>query len=479
MKRRSLQWRLTAALFAVAVLAVAVVAALAAGVTARQFGTYVEHGPLAMMQHRIGTEVIQGYVDAGGWGKADALAKRLGNDFRARVVIADAAGRVLADSDPSGPPPNGMQDLVLNATRIGSVAIGPVGEGTEENIFLSTTYRWLAVGALLAAILALAVGSWVSRRLTAGLKDLTDASRKMAAGELEARVDAAGHDEVAELGLAFNEMAESVQRSERLRRRLIGDVAHELRTPIATLRSRLEALRDGVLPTDEGTLASLSDEVLVLSSLVDDLQELSLAESGQLTYDKTELDLSSLAADEAERFRVGLEARDVGLVVECSQPLTVSGDPKRLGQVVRNLVDNAAKHTDSGSITVRCGEVGARDRDPVRAQEDGSAAKGTAGGWGAIEVIDTGAGIAPGDLPFIFERFYRADAARARRRGGAGIGLTIARRIVEAHGGRIEAESTVDRGTTVSVVVPLHVSGTAVPDGSQPQAAGGRRAARP
>lgn len=463
-RRRSLQWRVTVALFGVALAAVAMVATLAAGTTARQFGTYVERGPMQMMGRRVFGEALRGYLEAGSWQGGVALARRLGSDFQVRVVIRDASGAVVGDSDPRGPEPTAQRALVLaDGTLIGFVQVGPTGGGAQERVFLSTTYRWLVVGALLAATLALIAGTAVSRRLTAPLEDLTEAARRMAAGAHDSRVRTSGDDELAELGNAFNEMAESVERSELLRRRLIGDVAHELRTPIATLRSRLEALRDGVLPTDEPTLATLSDEVLVLSGLVDDLQELSLAESGGLVYMRAPIDLGALVCEEAERFRVGLEARGVGLEVSCEHDTMVVGDAKRLGQVVRNLMDNAAKHTEAGTVAVAC-RRGASAADTPRATSVSEQAPAVGSNVAHIEVRDTGLGIVPEDLPLVFERFYRADTARERRRGGAGIGLTIAKRIVEDHGGTIEASSQVGRGTTMRVFLPLAAGPTSLDD---------------
>lgn len=448
MARHSLQWRLTVALFLVALAAVVVVALLAASTTTRQFSSYVERGPMMMMGRRVFVDATRLYREDGGWQRAEAIARELARDYDARVVIQDPSGVTLGDSDPGGAPPTVRRGLVTpGGAVVGYVLLGPPRPGAEERVFLQTVYRWLVLGALLAGGLALGVGFLVTRRLTAPLEGLTDASKRMAAGDHATRVEVAGDDEVGALATAFNDMAASVQRSETLRRRLIGDVAHELRTPLATLSSRLEALRDGVLPADEATLASLGDELLVLSSLVSDLQELSLAESGELTYQREPFDLAQVVSEEAERFRVALESKDVGLVVECAASVPVVGDRRRLGQVLRNLVDNAAKHTDSGAVTVRCGPA--------------------AGADASMEVEDTGAGIDATELPFVFERFYRADASRQRRRGGTGIGLTIARRIVEDHGGRIEAHSEVGKGTTMRVTVPRD---GAEPTGGAPEA---------
>jgi two-component system sensor histidine kinase BaeS len=218
-----------------------------------------------------------------------------------------------------------------------------------------------------------------------------------------------------------------------LRRRLVADVAHELRTPITSLRAQAEGIAEGVLSADPDRLASLAEDTKQLSRLVDDLQELSAADAGHLNYRMEPTDLAEVAR--VESARAGTRARaGVEVACECAGPLLIEGDEDRLAQVLRNLLDNALRHTDAGRVTVRCS---------------------VADGHATVEVADTGEGIPAADLPYVFERFYRADAARARDTGGSGIGLAVSRRIVEDHGGDVFARNGDSGGAVVGFHVPL------------------------
>jgi two-component system sensor histidine kinase BaeS len=291
---------------------------------------------------------------------------------------------------------------------------------------------WVGMGA--ALVLAAVGGLLLARYLTAPLERVTAASQRLAAGERDVLVEPGGPDEVVRLGAAFNEMSQSLTRSEALRRRLVADVAHELRNPIAAVRAQTEGIRDGVLEPDPARIGSILEDVEHLGSLVGDLQELSVADAGALSYEIVEVDVGALLNREAERARE-IVGEGVEVVVDSPVDLTVRADERRIVQVVRNLVSNAARHTSAGRVTLRSfttdlGEV-------------------------TIEVADTGEGIADSDLPFIFERFYRADTARSRGTGGTGIGLAISRRIVEDHGGAMFARSTPAQGSVVGFTLPM------------------------
>jgi len=305
--------------------------------------------------------------------------------------------------------------------------------GAAEQAFLTTVDKGLLIGSLIAVGLAAVAALAAAYYLTRPLERLTVAAEALAGGDLGHRVDPGGPSEVRDLGAAFNEMADSLQESEELRRRLVADVAHELRNPIASLRAQAEGIAEGVLPADEARFSSLADDTRHLSRLVEDLQELSAAEAGQLRYEMGPLDLAALACEEtkrtAVRARPGVELRCAG-----EDAVMIEGDEGRLSQVMRNLLDNALRHTPSGSVTVAC------------TAESGDA---------IVEVRDTGDGIPASDLPFIFERFYRADAARARDTGGSGVGLAVSRRIVEDHGGRVFARHGESGGAVVGFRLPL------------------------
>ena len=306
--------------------------------------------------------------------------------------------------------------------------------GTAEQAFLTGVDRGIAISAVVAIALA-ALGAWLlARYLTDPLGRLTGAARSLAAGDLEHRVVTDGPAEVFELAEAFNGMADSLAEAETLRRRMVTDVAHELRNPIAALRAQVEGVADGVLPADGEHLASLVEDVGTLSRLVDDLQELSIAEAGRLRYDIAEFDMCRVVDAETERVRILAQP---GVLVESrcpERPVVVSGDEFRMAQVVRNVLSNAARHTRHGSVSV----VVERGVESAR-----------------LSVTDTGEGIDATDLPHIWERFYRADASRATSTGGTGVGLAIARRIVEDHGGTVFAMSEPGAGSTIGFEIPV------------------------
>ena len=303
--------------------------------------------------------------------------------------------------------------------------------GASEQTFLSAVDKGILIGVLIAVVLAALAALAAAYYLTRPLKRLTAAAEGLARGDLSHRVDTAGPAEVARLGEAFNEMASSLAESEVLRRRLVADVAHELRNPIASLRAQAEGIAEGVLVPDAERLASIAEDTTQLSRLVDDLQELSAADAGQLSYRIESVAVRQLVESEVARARARARA-SVEVVSDCGD-LSVTGDEGRIAQVLRNLLDNALRHTDTGTIAVTCA---------------------LAEGRAVIEVADTGEGIPEADLPYVFERFYRADTARAWDTGGSGIGLAVSRRIVEDHGGSVFARNREGGGAIVGFSLP-------------------------
>ncbi|MFD4373377.1 sensor histidine kinase [Streptomyces sp. NPDC058486] len=288
----------------------------------------------------------------------------------------------------------------------------------------------VAVGVALAAILGALL---LSRAVLRPVRAMTLAAEGLGEGDLERRVPVSGRDEIAQLGRAFNRMADSIQAGEDRQRRLTGDIAHELRTPLANLRGYLEALRDGIVEPTPELLDSLHEETLLQQRIVDDLQDLALAEAGALTYHRSEVDLRDLleAARTAHRAQAGTAG--VTLEVEAPHPVYVTADADRLRQVIGNLVGNALRATPAGGrVTLALAPHG----EPA-----------------VVEVRDTGKGIPADHLPHLFDRFWRADASRGRATGGSGLGLSIARQIVTDHQGTIDVASTVGVGTTFTIVL--------------------------
>jgi two-component system sensor histidine kinase BaeS len=306
--------------------------------------------------------------------------------------------------------------------------------GTAEQLFVSRVDEGVLVAALLAVIVAAGVAVLLAAYLARPILRLEVAAEDLASGDLGQRVTPEGPAEVSALGDAFNVMAGSLEDAENLRRRLVADIAHELRNPLAAARAQAEGMLDGIVATDPARIESLVEDLLHLSALIEDLQELAIADAGRLRYEFDEVDLAALVTREAERGTSLLASGVVMVEPQGIEPLMIRGDERRLAQVMRNLLSNAARHTASGSVSVS-----------VERSGDGA----------LVSVCDTGDGIGPDDLTHIFERFYRADTARAGDTGGAGLGLAISAAIVRDHGGEMFARSDMGTGTTVGFSLPL------------------------
>jgi len=316
----------------------------------------------------------------------------------------------------------------------GRMHMGRVLLGAAEQSFIASVDKSVYLSAMIAVAVATVVALVLAAYLSRPIKRLEVAADELSTGELSHRVDVQGPLEVAKLGEAFNRMADSLESAEGLRRRLVADVAHELRNPLAAARAQAEGLAEGVLAADQARLDSMVEDLVHLSALVEDLQELAIAEAGHLSYHMSDVDLAQIAR--AELGRAVATARDGVTVQQLPADLHVSvlGDDRRLAQVMRNLLSNAVRHTASGSIAVTIESAPDRIR---------------------LAVTDTGEGIPAEELPHIFERFFRADAARSSDKGGAGLGLAISRSIIRDHGGDMFAESELGRGTTVGFFLPV------------------------
>jgi signal transduction histidine kinase len=279
--------------------------------------------------------------------------------------------------------------------------------------------------------------SWLtSRRILRPVQALTAATRQMGQGDLSARVPVKGRDELAELGQSFNQMAEDMTHQEQLRRNLVTDVAHELLTPLTAVRSHLEAVQDGILAPTPDLIDSLHDEVMLLDELIAELQDLSLAEAGQLRLDLQPVAVVDVLMGAITAVTPQLAAKNLTLTTNLPDDLPlVEMDIRRMGQVFRNLLVNAVKYTLPGGQVA----ISARQEGPEL--------------W--VIIRDTGQGIAPEHLPHIFDRFYRADPSRARETGGSGLGLAIVKSVVQAHHGRVWAESEPGIGSTFTLSLPL------------------------
>jgi two-component system, OmpR family, sensor histidine kinase BaeS len=317
--------------------------------------------------------------------------------------------------------------LFLAGSPIGTLEVRQL-HPVREDLFLSRSNRFMILSILVVGGLAVLMSILFSRRLTRPVRELALAASAISRGDMQRRVAWSGRDELGDLAAAFNHMAKALETQEMLRRRLIADVAHELRTPLAVMQAELEGMLDGLLPHEPGRLQSLHDETGRLKNIVSAIEELNKAEASSLSLHRQPIELKSFLEGIAERYRTSFQEKEVGLEVDCPHEHLLDADPERLSQIVLNLLSNALKATDrEGRVTMS-----------VEAS----------GGGLSLTVADTGSGIGEEDLPFIFERFYRNPG------GGLGIGLAIVKELVEAHGARVQVTTTPGRGSSFTVHFP-------------------------
>lgn len=317
--------------------------------------------------------------------------------------------------------------------KIGMVIFGAVT--ITVVVFWATTKLgvWPSVSGLIAAAVALVMVKLVSRGMTSPLREMVEAANEMARGNYRRRVTATSHDEVGALARAFNRMAGELGETDRVRRDLVANVSHELRTPITALQARLENLIDGVEDPDPELLGTMLAQVERLGRLVTQLLDLSRLESGTLALQRQAFAVEPMLAHAVRESH--LHSPDVAVEVRMDTPgLVANGDPERVHQVVANLLENAVRFSPKGGVV------------SVHAIRTAAGVR--------IEVADEGPGIPEADRHRIFERFYRADAARSSADGGAGLGLAIAQWIVELHGGEIHPEAREPRGCRMVVTLP-------------------------
>jgi signal transduction histidine kinase len=395
---------------------------------------------------RIEVELSRYYYQQGSWDGIQPFVEQWGNIHGERIILTDNQGTVVADSQGEllGEPyqadaPGRAVALPWERGAIGTFYITPepspgVGLISLQILYL-TIGRFFLWGGLVAVAIAVALAFFLSRRTLTPVKALTSAAERLGRGDFSQRVQIKDKGELGELAQTFNSMAGDLEHAEKLRQNMVADVAHELRTPLSNIQGYLEALRDGVMKPDKETIRSLHEEASLLSRLVDDLQELSLAEAGELKLVLRAEDIGGLIRQAVAAVEAQKKAKGLVLTVELPELPQVNIDSRRIGEVLRNLLENAVAHTGKGDTVI----VAARQLDRLV----------------EISVTDTGEGIPAKELPNIFERFYRVDKSRARATGGSGLGLTIARRLVEAHGGGIEVQSEPGKGSRFAFTVPV------------------------
>ena len=428
--------RLALAFVAVALVAIALLAGLTAAFAAADVSN-VSNQQRTQLASAIAVAAAAAWDREDSWASADLLpVLDLATNTGADVQVRDQSGQPVASSAKFGQVagPQSSAPVVIRGQQIGEAVVRFTGSGltASDRVLQSDLLRAIAGAAGLAALLALATGLVVARRITRPVARLIAVTRAMAGGDRTARAGPMrAPGELRELATAFDQMAGNLDRQDQIRRDLVADVAHELRTPIAVLQAGHEALLDGVVEPSAAELASMRDEVLRLARMVGDLQDLAAADAAALHLDLQPCDLATLAGAAADSLARRFEA--VGIAVERQlAPAPVLADPRWLHQVITNLLSNALKFTPPGGhVTVRTSKSGP---------------------GAVLQVTDTGPGIPADELPHVFDRFFRGqDAARI---SGRGIGLAVAADLARAHGGQVTAASERGHGTLMTLTLP-------------------------
>ncbi|WP_413771006.1 ATP-binding protein [Pseudomonas fluorescens] len=330
-----------------------------------------------------------------------------------------------------------VSPIVVAGETVGWLAVTPFQSVTEAGgeRFQQYQLRTSLVMGVFSLLLAMLIAWWIARTLLEPVKRVAAATHRLASGDYSSRVAVASNDEVGQLARDFNQLAYTLERNEKMRREFMADVSHELRTPLSVLRGELEAIEDGVRSLDPNTMKSLLGEVGMLSKLVDDLYELSLADIGALTYRKAPCMLNDVLDNSLAMYRERFAARQLQFDLELPrEPVALLADASRLQQLFSNLLENSLRYTDvNGRLRISVGV----DRDTVR-----------------IDFLDSGPGVSASQLPRLFERFYRGESSRNREHGGAGLGLAICRSIANAHDGSLVADHSPYGGLWLTLRLP-------------------------
>jgi signal transduction histidine kinase len=399
-----------------------------------QFGERIEQARM----DRVESALSRYYSEHEGWEGIQSLTQQWAILNEQRLILTDTSGVVIADSD-------GVLLGQVYTPGVLGIPISP--QGTEDTIAIlyspesppelgvasfRIVYwlvgRFLLLGGLVAIAVWFLVTFFVSRRIFAPVRALKVGAQNLERGDFSQRVLVKSEDEIGELANAFNSMAAELERTEQLRRNIVADVSHEIRSPLSNIKGYLAAIRDGIKKPDADTIRLINRETQALSHLADDLQDLCLADLGELKLRLQPEDIAALINEVVASAQTRADPRGLSISIDLEEQLLPANvDYNRIKQVLHNLLDNALTHTPAGGTIV----VSAKQQE--RCIE--------------VSVADTGEGISPEDLPNLFERFYRVDKSRARVTGGSGLGLAIAKRLVEAHGGSIEVQSKLGKGS--------------------------------
>jgi len=458
---RSLTWKLGGALLLIVVVSVGLMAYLTNLSTTREFQQYVSRGNMMYAQSLAGS-LGDLYAENQGWNNIQETLQSLPLSTSERILITDNLGIVIADTaeESLGKESKdvGLSDgtpIMVSVKMVGNLYLltsggAGVGKGrmsgrnpqttltvvNDKEDFLDQVNSSLWQVGLIAAAVALVIGLILTRQITRPLRILISGARHLTKGELSYRVKVKSRDEIGELADSFNIMASSLEKGEKFRRQLTADIAHELRTPLTVIEGTVDGIIDGVFQPNAEHLCSIKEQTALLTHLISDLRDISLAESGQLKLNLSLTDMVELVRRLVSNYTINAQEKNVGINLEEGLQIPdIQVDTVRMEQVISNLLTNAIRHTPSGgSITVSV----RRDDEKL-----------------VISVADTGEGIDSEDLPYIFERFYRSGRSRSRKEGGTGLGLAIVKQMVEAHGGKVWAESESGIGSKFNILLPF------------------------
>ncbi len=449
---RSLSLKLILAFLAVVLVAVALVAVIASQTTAKEFSDFI----FDQYQEEYIAQLEEYYLSHGEWTGVDAEVSFPGRvpldghippgaRERGGITITDDAGRVIIAGSGYQPGETISQaefadarPIIVDGQTVGWILSIRMefGRGPSEALFLNRINQTLIYSAIGALFVALLLGIFLARTLTRPLRELTAATRAVAEGDLGLTVPVRSRDELGELTASFNRMSEELDRSTSIRRQMTTDIAHELRTPISIILGHADAVHDRVLPPTQETFDIIRDEACRLERLVEDLRTLSRADAGELALTRRPFPPATLLEDAAAAYHPLALERGIKVQRKIAPDLPeVYVDPDRMAQVLGNLLSNALRYTPKGGSVTLAASLLEQEIE--------------------IRIQDTGPGIAAEDIQHVFDRFYRADKSRQRDSGGLGLGLAIAKSIVENHGGRIWAESPDDSGTTFVIMLPI------------------------
>ncbi|MFC1917676.1 sensor histidine kinase [Chloroflexota bacterium] len=457
---RSLTWKLGGALLIIVVVSVGLMAYLTNLSTAREFQQYISRGNMMYSQTLVNS-LGEYYTEGQGWSNLQETLQSLPMADSDRIVVTDGSGIIIADTagewlgesaggvglsngSPiivSGQTVGRLYLLTYGITGMGRGHMGgrisemlPMMTAAEED-FLSRTNDSLWKVGLVATVAALLVGLMLTWQINRPIRALTSGVRHISRGNLKYRVSVKSRDEIGELAESFNTMASSLERVEQARRQITADVAHELRTPLTVIEGTVDGVIDGVFQADREHMNTIKEQTTLLTQLIGDLRDISLAESGQLKLNLTPADIGALVQRSVAKYEIKAREKNVALKLEKIPKVPgVDLDHIRIEQAISNLLTNAIRHTpEGGNITIT-----------VKSDEEGL----------GISIADTGEGIEAEDMPYIFDRFYRSGSSRARKEGGTGLGLAIVKQMVEAHGGKVWAESQPKKGSTFHISLP-------------------------